>query len=99
MFKVVIVPGDAELIKFVLTEDETVYVGRVEHHRDLGAPESLMIVGAGIVPLNPERFMDLGGTMRWKSVAYEVVTPQALRPQLRELFVGLSLLWNPTHTS
>jgi len=91
MLKIVPRAGKAELIKFVVTDDDMVYIGRVENHRDLGVPETSTVVGAGNFRSHPE-LMDLNFTACWRSVGYDVVTPTELRTRLKDLFILLARL-------
>ncbi len=91
MLKIVPRAGNAELIKFVVTDDDMVYIGRVENHYDLGVPETSTIVGAGNFRSHPE-LLDLNFTSCWRSVGYDVITPTELRPKLKDLFVLLARL-------
>lgn len=78
-------------VKFILTEEGTLFYGKCLWHKDLSQEVKLSpnikIIGAGIVPDDLETCSIDGDEWgQWKSTGYGLVTPQELRFPIKEAF-------------
>jgi hypothetical protein len=80
-------------VKFILLEDGRLLCGKCQWHKDLalaaGLDDSIKIIGAGVMPANPQDTNDnvWGG---WKSSGYDIVTPVELREEIRTALISFS---------